>query len=375
MSAVIAICHFCDQHGPSVLLNTRVQHGSTNYSQECRVPISSNAHSVCSACEMVGQFVSVDQITQVQYVSCQLPVHMPQLTSWLQHICVRSLSCEVNPCLFSEKENCAMSISFSVRDAMSRGFYRWFSIVITMRDLTLLAASWQFLYHVINVIISQIKDKALQVYNVERPFRFNNPPQSRSLMSLTKSKHIFAWLHSWFSWLLRVESRYFHERIHRSPYYYAKPDINIDNGDLRCLRTLLTPDIFTQAVLGLIEGKQLVIRGDMPALVKDAVNSLKEILPYNCCKLVTDSNEYIEPTNCNLLGVGTHVAVPRPSNDVIRIDILNGICRLKTLESLPSRYPTLLVKLLKALDNQSLNNKTLAYYLVALKQEWIKISP
>ncbi|XP_075225502.1 folliculin-like isoform X2 [Lycorma delicatula] len=95
MSAVIAICHFCDQHGPSVLLNTRVQHGSTNYSQECRVPISSNAHSVCSACEMVGQFVSVDQITQVQYVSCQLPVHMPQLTSWLQHICVRSLSCEV----------------------------------------------------------------------------------------------------------------------------------------------------------------------------------------------------------------------------------------------------------------------------------------
>lgn len=351
-----------------MLLNTRVQQGS------CERPhLLTNPAPACSACEMVGEFVSVDQVTQVQYISCHLPLNMPQLTAWLQHVCVRSLSCEVNPCLFCEQENCVMSVSFSVRDAMSRGFYRWFSVVVTMRDLTLLAASCQFLYKIIDVIISRIQEKALQVYNLERPFRFNNPPQSRSLVDLTRSKHVFAWLHRWFAWLLRVQSRYFHERILSLPHRQIKMDLNIDVGDFKSLRSLLTRDIFTHLVLGLIEGKQIIVRGDSPSIVESTVNTLKMILPKSCCKSVSNSDDYIEPADCNLLGVTTQVAVPRPSHDILRVDILRGSCVLKTLASSPARYPTLLNKFVKALDNNTLTSKALGYHVAALKQEWINI--
>lgn len=61
------------------------------------------------------------------------------------------------------------------------------------------------------------------------------------------------------------------------------------------------------------------------------------MLPANCCKSITDSSEYIEPSNCNLLGVSTQVAVPRPSTDILRVDMLHGVCILKTLEQLPRR--------------------------------------
>lgn len=70
---------------------------------------------------------------------------------------------QLNPCLFSESLNCAMSVSFSVRDAEARGFYHWLSIVVSSRDLTQLAASWPFLLRNIQTIISWLQDKAVQV--------------------------------------------------------------------------------------------------------------------------------------------------------------------------------------------------------------------
>lgn len=77
-----------------------------------------------------------------------------------------NLCFQVNPCVFSEPTNSALSISFSVRDAMARGFYRWFSIVISSRDLALLVASWPFLNKATQFIITHIQDKAIQVCTV-----------------------------------------------------------------------------------------------------------------------------------------------------------------------------------------------------------------
>ncbi|RZF33497.1 hypothetical protein LSTR_LSTR010153 [Laodelphax striatellus] len=371
MSAVIALCHFCDQHGPSVLINTRVQYG-TDSSKETSSALTTST-TTCCACEMSSKFVSVDEKTQANYISCRMPYHLPRLSSWLQHVCVRSLSCEVNPCLFSERENCCLSLSFSVRDAMARGFYRWFSIVITMRDLALLSGLWQFLHRFVNTVIKIIQERALQVYNLEKPFRFNNPPQSRSLSSLTRYNYIFAQIHTWFSWLLRAQTRYYTECIPRSPYYHAQPDIALD-GDIRSLQSFLGPDSFKRLVLGLLEGKQIILRGDNLNAVESAVKTLKTLVPEKCCKDTINAEEYLVPEISNLLGVGTQVAVPQPTVGIIRVDILQGNCHLRTLEQESSRYPTYANELLKAVENRTLNNKVLNYHIAALKKEWTNIS-
>lgn len=376
MSFVVAFCHFCDIHGPSVLLSCQAVHQTAaelNPSAGTATAVC-NIPPTCKACEMPHVFRSTDKTTQIRYLSCRLPWQQPQLCAWLQHICVRSLSCEVNPCVFSEPTNSALSISFSVRDAMARGFYRWFSIVISTRDLQLLVASWPFLNKATQFIITHIQDKATQVYNVERPQRFNSPPQSRSLIHLTRSKNIFARLHCWFSWLIKAATNRLTERIPCSPYYKLEPQMVFEQGNLRSLRVFLGPQLFELAALSLLEGRQVIIRGDIPALVEATVDTLKCLVPNDWCKAVSNSNEYLEPNNSQLLGVATHVAVPRPCDDIVRVDIVHGMVHPKTSAVLPQRCPTLFVKILKALESEHLRDKALAYHLLALRLEWFNIA-
>lgn len=379
MSFAVAFCHFCDIHGPSVLLSCQaVQQQMADELKPSSVAtttaVACNIPPTCKACEMQHVFRSTDKISQIRYLSCQLPWQQPQLCSWLQHICVRSLSCEVNPCVFSEPTNSALSISFSVRDAMARGFYRWFSIVISSRDLPLLVASWPFLNKATQFIITHIQDKAIQVYNVERPQRFNSPPQSRSLVHLTRSKNIFARLHCWFSWLIQATTNRLIERIPRSLYYRLQPQMIFEQRNLRSLRVFLGAQLFDLAALNLLEGRQVIIRGDIPALVEATVDTLKCLLPSDWCKAVSNCGEYVEPQNSRLLGVGTYVAVPRPCDDIVRVDIVHGMVHPKTSAVLPQRCPTLFVKILKALESENLRDKALAYHLLALRLEWFNIA-
>lgn len=93
------------------------------------------------------------------------------------------LNPQLNPCLFSELPNCALSISFCVRDAMARGFYHWLSIVVSGRDLAMLAACWPFLSRNIQTIISWLQESASQVPSYDES---NN--NKRWLATLLKNK-------------------------------------------------------------------------------------------------------------------------------------------------------------------------------------------
>lgn len=93
------------------------------------------------------------------------------------------LNPQLNPCLFSEPPNCALSISFCVRDAMARGFYHWLSIVVSGRDLAMLAACWPFLSRNIQTIISWLQESASQVPSYDES---NN--NKRWLATLLKNK-------------------------------------------------------------------------------------------------------------------------------------------------------------------------------------------
>ncbi|XP_057630983.1 folliculin isoform X1 [Chionomys nivalis] len=264
MNAIVALCHFCELHGPRTLFCTEVLHaplpqgagsgdspGQVEQAEEEEggIQMSSRvrAHSpaegastessspgpkksdMCEGCRSlaVGHpgYISHDKETSIKYVSHQHPNH-PQLFSIVRQACVRSLSCEVcpgreGPIFFGDEQHgFVFSHTFFIKDSLARGFQRWYSIIAIMMDRIYLINSWPFLLGKIRGIISELQGKALKVFEAEqfgcpqRAQRMNtaftpflhqrNGNAARSLTSLTSDDNLWACLHTSFAWLLKA---------------------------------------------------------------------------------------------------------------------------------------------------------------------------
>ncbi|XP_040830475.1 folliculin isoform X2 [Ochotona curzoniae] len=232
MNAIVALCHFCELHGPRTLFCTEVLHaplpqgagsgdspgqGEQAEEEEGGIQMSGRlrAHSpaepgsagptksdMCEGCRSLAAghpgYISHDKETSIKYVSHQHPNH-PQLFSIVRQACVRSLSCE---------------------DSLARGFQRWYSIIAIMMDRIYLISSWPFLLGRVRAIIDELQGKALKVFEAEqfgcpqRAQRMNtaftpflhqrNGNAARSLTSLTSDDTLWACLHTSFAWLLKA---------------------------------------------------------------------------------------------------------------------------------------------------------------------------
>ncbi|XP_042683891.1 folliculin [Centrocercus urophasianus] len=264
MNAIVALCHFCELHGPRTLFCTEVLHsplpqgaGSGDISgqneqaeeEEGGIQMSSRIRShspaegasadssspgpkksdMCEGCRSLAGghpgFVSHDKETSIKYVSHQHPNH-PQLFSIVRQACVRSLSCEVcpgreGPIFFGDEQHgFVFSHTFFIKDSLARGFQRWYSIITIMMDRIYLINSWPFLLGKIRGIIDELQGKALKVFEAEqfgcpqRAQRMNtaftpflhqrNGNAARSLTSLTNDENLWACLHTSFAWLLKA---------------------------------------------------------------------------------------------------------------------------------------------------------------------------
>lgn len=264
MNAIVALCHFCELHGPRTLFCTEVLHsplpqgaGSSDLSgqneqaeeEEGGIQMSSRIRShspaegasadssspgpkksdMCEGCRSLAGghpgYVSHDKETSIKYVSHQHPNH-PQLFSIVRQACVRSLSCEVcpgreGPIFFGDEQHgFVFSHTFFIKDSLARGFQRWYSIITIMMDRIYLINSWPFLLGKIRGIIDELQGKALKVFEAEqfgcpqRAQRMNtaftpflhqrNGNAARSLTSLTNDENLWACLHTSFAWLLKA---------------------------------------------------------------------------------------------------------------------------------------------------------------------------
>lgn len=264
MNAIVALCHFCELHGPRTLFCTEVLHsplpqgaGSGDVSgqneqaeeEEGGIQMSSRIRShspaegasadssspgpkksdMCEGCRSLAGghpgYVSHDKETSIKYVSHQHPNH-PQLFSIVRQACVRSLSCEVcpgreGPIFFGDEQHgFVFSHTFFIKDSLARGFQRWYSIITIMMDRIYLINSWPFLLGKIRGIIDELQGKALKVFEAEqfgcpqRAQRMNtaftpflhqrNGNAARSLTSLTNDENLWACLHTSFAWLLKA---------------------------------------------------------------------------------------------------------------------------------------------------------------------------
>ncbi|XP_038006703.1 folliculin [Motacilla alba alba] len=264
MNAIVALCHFCELHGPRTLFCTEVLHsplpqgaGSGDISgqneqaeeEEGGIQMSSRIRShspaegasadssspgpkksdMCEGCRSLAGghpgYISHDKETSIKYVSHQHPNH-PQLFSIVRQACVRSLSCEVcpgreGPIFFGDEQHgFVFSHTFFIKDSLARGFQRWYSIITIMMDRIYLINSWPFLLGKIRGIIDELQGKALKVFEAEqfgcpqRAQRMNtaftpflhqrNGNAARSLTSLTNDENLWACLHTSFAWLLKA---------------------------------------------------------------------------------------------------------------------------------------------------------------------------
>ncbi|XP_017506673.1 folliculin isoform X1 [Manis javanica] len=264
MNAIVALCHFCELHGPRTLFCTEVLHaplpqgagtgdspgqGEQAEEEEGGIQMSSRIHAhspaegasaessspgpkksdMCEGCRSLAAghpgYISHDTETAIKYVSHQHPNH-PQLFSIVRQACVRSLSCEVcpgreGPIFFGDEQHgFVFSHTFFIKDSLARGFQRWYSIIAIMMDRIYLINSWPFLLGKIRGIIDELQGKALKVFEAEQfgcpqraqrmstaftPFLHQrNGNAARSLTSLTRDDNLWACLHTSFAWLLKA---------------------------------------------------------------------------------------------------------------------------------------------------------------------------
>uniref|UniRef100_A0A671KB62 Folliculin n=1 Tax=Sinocyclocheilus anshuiensis TaxID=1608454 RepID=A0A671KB62_9TELE len=253
MNALVALCHFCELHGPRTLFCTEAVHPPSpsppqpgpvipgdrdrevdREGEGLTMRANSSATQradMCEGCRSLPAshpgFVSVDSETGIRYLSHQHP-RQQQLFSVVRQACVRSLSCEVcpgreGPIFFGDEQHgFVFSHTFFIKDSLARGFQRWYSIVVVAMDRIYLINSWPFLLRHLRLTIQSLQNTALKVFDSEqcvcpqRAVRMNSafspavfPHQrsgnaARSLTSLTQHPNLWASLHSSFSWLLKA---------------------------------------------------------------------------------------------------------------------------------------------------------------------------
>uniref|UniRef100_A0A4W4FNU6 Folliculin n=1 Tax=Electrophorus electricus TaxID=8005 RepID=A0A4W4FNU6_ELEEL len=253
MNALVALCHFCELHGPRTLFCTEAVHPPSpsppqpglaflgdmdregdREGEGLTMRANSSATQradMCEGCRSLPAshpgFVSMDTETGIRYLSHQHP-RQPQLFSVVRQACVRSLSCEVcpgreGPIFFGDEQHgFVFSHTFFIKDSLARGFQRWYSIVMVAMDRIYLINSWPFLLRHLKLTIQSLQSTALKVFDSEqgvcpqRAVRMNSafspavfPHQrsgnaARSLPSLTQHPNLWASLHASFSWLLKA---------------------------------------------------------------------------------------------------------------------------------------------------------------------------
>uniref|UniRef100_A0A8C5XWY2 Folliculin n=1 Tax=Microcebus murinus TaxID=30608 RepID=A0A8C5XWY2_MICMU len=374
MNAIVALCHFCELHGPRTLFCTEVLHAPLPQGAENRdsphqgqqaeeeggIQMSSRirAHSpaegastksssprpkksdICEGCRSLSAghpgYISHDKETSIKYVSHHI----------VRQACVRSLSCEVcpgreGPIFFGDEQHgFVFRTTFFIKDSLARGFQRWYSIITIMMDRIYLINSWPFLLGKVRGIIDELQGKALKVFEAEqfgcpqRAQRMNtaftpflhqrNGNAARSLTSLTSDDNLWACLHTSFAWLLKAcgtpvlpegaEGRELSQCPAGSSSLSGRggwqPQKPPVFKSLRHMRQVLGAPSFRMLAWHVLMGNQVIWKSRDVDLVQSAFEVLWTMLPVGCVRTIPYSSQYEEAYRCNFLGLSPHVQIP-----------------------------------------------------------------
>ncbi|XP_046432380.1 uncharacterized protein LOC124185547 [Neodiprion fabricii] len=457
MNAVIALCTFCEMHGPQVVFTTQTYRNCFDNESTEKLKfygpkdVLKKADSLqgkaqsegCEGCKSLGniKYLSNEHETRTSFLSAQCPLTQ-EIGSLLKDACIRSLSCEVHSgkegiCYFGDDHRGhVLSQTFTLKDAQTRGFRRWYSFIVFMRDKQFLLNMWPFLVDNLREVIRELQDISEKKYNTEeaecpqRAARLktassgseaNSNKQPRSLGDITNEKHVFARIHMWLVWILSAGARHFVEILPMNLLddelsYDLEHHIEVDEGFtlvnakspiipkltleetkvapefldvsykspitiLKEIKCILGKEHFRQVLYASLTGIQVLVRGSKLEVL-ELLYGLSYLVPVACRRVVTQATEYMNPNACNFIGVDTSVAVPLLSSEICRLDIIPKEHKMANENSylirwagtLPAKLPTLLVKIEKAFDNEKLGEPVLKAHFVALQEEWANIA-
>ncbi|XP_066159100.1 folliculin isoform X1 [Euwallacea fornicatus] len=248
MDGILAVGHFCESHGPCVILCTqRCQQEPQQFSHCLTV-------AVCEACQSLDlKQAIVSKDDKGCFVTTRTP--LPQdLAFLLKQAVIRSLSCEETgkdggTLYFGDNERGhVISHIFTLQDSLARGFQRKYCIIMLMRDKIHLLNSWSFVTKHIKQISAELQEKAANVNNLEQMQKSQRAVRQaqaspvctgRSLGQLTGEPAIFAHIHLWFTWLLSTET------IAEKPSKGPDIPVEINNSSrLKGLYKQMSPVVF-----------------------------------------------------------------------------------------------------------------------------------
>ncbi|XP_073837537.1 folliculin [Musca autumnalis] len=425
MNAVIALCHFCEAHGPSAIFCTQTLrdtkledlylNGPQNASTE-------HVHKQCPACNSVGLtngLYSKDNESGATFLSTQISP-LPDVATLVKQAAVRSLSCEITQSkdggfvFFGDtSRGHVLSHTFQVSDVQARGFYQLFSIIILMKDKYFLLNTKPFLAEHLRRISLETQNSAKRIKEEEelkgsprqRRLSGSQPlvQTPRSLVELTGEENIFAILHTHFSWLLLAGSRFLTEHVTFGNLPWLPPQSTshppqqrltynittlpmiqkyetLDDPEefysLIHIKQLLKKTEFISLCYCALTGVKIIVRGDARRTFYFMM-CLKKLLPDQMHTLirVDAQHQHSISADYKIISISNEIAVPIASASVFRVDFLpetddgNDIL-VKWPGTVPNKLPDLLVKLLKAVNETRFTELVLNRHTKVLVEEW-----
>lgn len=295
--------------------------------------------------------------------------------------------------------------TFKIKDSQARGFEKLYSIVILMKDKMFLLNTQPFLANNIKEIAKLMQNNALKVYETEhRQFsqraerlisgKASSADVPRSLKDLIGEQHIFAHLHSLFSWILWSGARCFTEvltlvspslpaffkdssdgftfiSMDKEEFLMHNFETNENNDETFNLRNLkaICKSFFDKILYCSLVGLQIIIRGNNNNFLK----YFKDFMPHAFHRFFIESYKYPPAQKSRILYLpSSDILVPQNSVCLIEFtsNQLDEPSHIKCTIDLPPKLPALMTKIQYAIDEKMFTNQTMIKYIQAGVEEW-----
>ncbi|XP_063828328.1 folliculin [Ostrinia nubilalis] len=385
MNAIIGLCHFCEAHGPRPLFCTFTT-DDENHTKE-----SSKSTVECTGCSSLGsETILVSRDDDGTIFCSRESVVNADVTTFLRQAAIRSITCEVSwskeggVVYFSDTQGHVLSLTFQLKDTRARGLKRWFSIVVLMKDKMLLLNLMPVLSEHMQKISKELQDSAETVYNNEqkicsqRALRLktgrNDFGQSRSLKQLTGDEEVFKRLHSHFTWMLKAGALTYSETLYTSHDLLNKLNPQMVKNsifdtkvceipseenciDLRALENMLSKSVFRILLYCTLMGINIEIKPNIEE-ASIITKGLKRCVPID-----------VETPNVRNVNQKIPAKDKRSVCILEKTDNSNYCCNWSG--SLPSKCPTIMIRIENAMENSSFNDAVLHQHIKSLLLEWL----
>jgi len=310
MSAIVALCHFCEVHGPSVIMVTTVNQRSSlesskeQYQDIPRLLGRENLNGKSAGCERCWSLktndnliISIDNSGHQTFLSSQTVLEK-DLEQRLKNAVIRAISCEVSvkregPILFSDPSvSTVFANNFFLKDSKARGFQRYYSILIMSREREYLIANLDIIENKVSQIIENIKTMSRKTFDNEadgskdqsksKDGRRRSMAALRNLREIVGDENIYKTVHKQFVMLLQSLQKVLKEKVLSGQV--MKSSVTFTKASLDTviqMKNKLGVQHFKILLHYILSGKTLQVKSEERSLSRKIGDSLCMFLPNN----------------------------------------------------------------------------------------------